>query len=307
MEAESSGSRIRLYVKLVRLQFIPVMVAPVLLGASIAWFVAKRLNPLLFSIALVGAVLLHLAANAIDDVYDMANGVDAASDRMFPKDSPGWKPLARGLISTRAGLRTSYLLYASSLLAGIYLSLVVGWLALGIALPGILLSYFYTAPPLKLDYRGLGLGEVAILLGFGPIPALGVFFVLTGSLSLLPVLASVPTGLLTTDVLISHDLIFYDAYKATGKISLSVMLGRHRGAQAFAVIGTLSYILVFLLVALQQIPISCLIVLLASPLFLSIADIKGVERAPPEYGARTVRAFLHSVLFTGLLAFGFVI
>jgi 1,4-dihydroxy-2-naphthoate octaprenyltransferase len=283
------------------------MVAPVLLGASIAWFVTKRLDPLLFSIALLGAVLLHLAANAIDDVYDLANGVDAVSDRMFPKDAPGWKPMARGLISARAGLRTSYLLYASSMLAGLYLSLVVGWLALGIALPGIFLSYFYTAPPLKLDYRGLGLGEVAVLFTFGPIPALGLFYVLTGSLSLLPVLASIPTGLLTMDVLISHDQIFYDAYKASGKNSLLVLLGRKRGAQAFTAIGVLSYVLVTLLVALRQIPLFCLIVLLALPLFLSVADVKGVERAPPEYGPRTLRAFLHSVLFTGLLAIGFVI
>jgi 1,4-dihydroxy-2-naphthoate octaprenyltransferase len=283
------------------------MVAPVLLGASVAWFLAKRLDPVLFSIALLGAVLLHLAANAIDDVYDMANGVDAVSDRMFPRDAPGWKPMVRGLISARAGLRTSYLLYASSILAGLYLSVVVGWFALGIALPGIFLIYFYTAPPLKLDYRGLGLGELAVLLTFGPIPALGVFYVLTGSLSLLPVLASIPTGLLTTDVLISHDLIFYDAYKAAGKNSLLVLLGRHRGAQAFVVIGSFSYVIIFLLVALRQIPLPCLSVLLALPLFLTVVDIKGVERAPPEYGPRTLRSFLHSVLFTGLLAVGFVI
>jgi 1,4-dihydroxy-2-naphthoate octaprenyltransferase len=283
------------------------MVAPVLLGASLAWFVTKRLDPVLFSIALLGAVLLHLAANAIDDVYDMANGVDAVSDRMFPRDAPGWKPIARGLISSGSGLRTSYLLYASSILAGLYLSVVVGWLALGIALPGIFLSYFYTAPPLKLDYRGLGLGELAVLFTFGPLPALGVFYVLTGSLSLLPVLAAIPTGLLTTGVLISHDLIFYDAYKASGKKSLLVLLGRHRGAQAFAVIGSISYIIIFVLVAFKQIPFSCLSVLLALPLFLTVVDIKGVERAPPEYGPRTLRAFLHSVLFTGLLAAGFVI
>ena len=59
----------------------------------------------------------------------------------------------------------------------------VGWIALAIAIPGILLSYFYVAPPLKLDYRGLGLGELSIFFSFGPIPALGAFYVLTGGLS----------------------------------------------------------------------------------------------------------------------------
>ena len=199
------------FAKLVRLQFIPVMVAPVALGAAAAWYLTSRFNALNFLLALAGSISLHLAANAIDDVYDHVNGVDSVSDKTFPREFPGWKPLTRGMISLKGGLEASGILYGFSLVVGLYLSLTVGWFALGIAIPGILLSYFYAAPPVKLDYRGLGMGELAIFLSFGPIPCLGTYYVLTGGLSLIPLILSIPTGLLTTSVLLSHDKIFFDA------------------------------------------------------------------------------------------------
>src|SRR6202007_2575299 len=98
------------------------------------------------------------------------------------------KPIPRGLMSVSQGLAISFAFYFVSISIGVYLAFAVGWVALAIAIPGVLLSYFYVAPPLKLDYRGLGLGEVSIFLGFGPIPALGAYYVLTGSLAALTIL-----------------------------------------------------------------------------------------------------------------------
>jgi 1,4-dihydroxy-2-naphthoate octaprenyltransferase len=278
------------------------MVAPVALGGATAYYVTKAFDPFLFSLSLIGAVLLHLAANAIDDVYDFASGVDAIAERVFPKDAPGWKPVARGLVTLREGLVVSAVLYGASILIGVYLSFVVGWLVLGIALPGILLSVAYTVPPLKLDYRGLGLGELSILLSFGPLPALGTYFVLTRSLSVFPVLAGIPSGLLTTGILISHDMIFQEVYIEAKKLSLEAVLGRKLATQVFSVTGVLAYVVVFALIAAGFLPWYSLAVLLALPVFLTVADFKGVERPPPAYGPRTIRAFLHSVLFTALLA-----
>jgi 1,4-dihydroxy-2-naphthoate polyprenyltransferase len=291
--------------RFVRLQFAPVMIGPVVLGAAIAWYSAKAFSPLLFALALVGSVSLLLAANGIDDVYDQINGVDATSDRFFPKEFPGWKPITRGVISVRDGFAISGLFYALSLAIGLYLSAVVGWVAIGIALPGILLSYFYTAPPLKLDYRGLGLGELSILLAFGPIPCLGAYYVLTGGVSLLPVVASVSTGLLTVNVLMMHDLIFLEPYRQSGKRSLAVLLGE--GGTRATVLGftALAYVMVLALVALGRVPVSGLLCFLAAPLFLwSMGPVPARQPAPQVFATRTVRTFLHTVAFTLLLALG---
>ncbi len=291
--------------RFVRLQFSPLMIGPVVLGAAIAWHVAKSFEPWLFVLALLGSVSLLLASNAIDDVYDQLNGVDATADRIFPKEFPGWKPITRGVISVRDGFVISGLLYSLSLFIGLYLSVVVGWLAIGIAVPGILLSYFYTAPPLKLDYRGLGLGELSIIFAFGPVPCLGAYYVLTGNVALLPVVASISTGLLTVDVLLMHDLLFFEPYREAGKRSLAVVLGAGRTQALVISLATLSYTITVVAVAVGWIPITGLVCLGAVPLFVWSRGRLPAGQSPPQmYATRTMRTFLHTVTFTLLLALG---
>ncbi|TLY14469.1 MAG: prenyltransferase [Thaumarchaeota archaeon] len=290
------------FAKLVRLQFIPVMVAPVALGAAAAWYLTSRFNASNFLLALAGSISLHLAANAIDDVYDHVNGVDSVSDKIFPREFPGWKPLTRGMISLKGGFEASGILYVFSLVVGLYLSLTVGWFALGIAIPGILLSYFYAAPPVRLDYRGLGMGELSIFLSFGPIPCLGTYYVLTGGLSLIPLILSIPTGLLTTSVLLSHDKIFFDAYREAGKRSLAVVLGRNLTNKLIFALGLVAYLLVFLFILLGYAPVYAAAVLLTIPLFVGAVDLAGRDASPPEHARRTMRAFVQSVTFTLLLS-----
>jgi 1,4-dihydroxy-2-naphthoate polyprenyltransferase len=291
--------------RFVRLQFAPVMIGPVILGAAVAWYSSKSFEPGIFALTLLGSLSLLLAANGIDDVYDQLNGVDATADRLFPKEFPGWKPITRGVISVRDGFVISGSFYALSLAVGLYLSVVVGWLAIGIALPGILLSYFYTAPPLKLDYRGLGLGELSILLSFGPIPCLGAYYVLTGGISLLPVVASVSTGLLTVNVLMMHDLIFYEPYRQSGKRSLAVVLGVERTQAAVLTLSALAYLIIVASVAAGRLPLAGLLCVAAVPLLLwSRWRVPPGQPPPQVFGTRTMRTFAHTVAFTLLLALG---
>lgn len=291
--------------RFVRLQFAPVMVGPVVLGAAVAWHATHVFEPALFVLTLLGSVSLLLAANGIDDVYDQLNGVDATADRLFPKEFPGWKPITRGVISIRDGFAISGLFYALSVGIGLYLSAVVGWLAIGIAIPGIVLSLFYTAPPLKLDYRGLGLGELSILLSFGPIPCLGAYYVLTGEVSLLPVAVSISTGLLTVDILMMHDLIFFEPYRQAGKRSLAVVLGAERTQSALLAFAALAYLIIMGSVAAGWIPPTGLLCVAALPLLLwSRGGVPDGQPPPQTYATRTMRTFAHTVAFTLLLAVG---
>jgi 1,4-dihydroxy-2-naphthoate polyprenyltransferase len=303
----ASGSKVGSFPRLLRAQFTPIMIAPVVLGTAVAWSSERAFVPGLFLLALAGAVSLHLAANGIDDVYDYINGADQVSERMFPPDAPSWKPIPRGMLTVGEAFKVSYFFYGLSLLIGAALSLLVGWYALAIAAPGILLSYFYTAPPLRLDYRGLGLGELSILFSFGPIPALGAYYVMAGHLATLPVLVALPSGLLTTSILISHDIIYYDAYKAAGKRSITVVLGRSKAATLSASLSVLGYALLPVMVAVGLVPTSGLVAFAALPLLLRSAGLRRNGNGPEEYGARTMAAFLDSTVFTLLLAAGFLI
>ena len=307
MAGSSVSERIALFFRFTRVQFLPVVFAPLLVGTAASWYVSRSINPALLLLLFLGSGALLIASNSIDDVYDYLNGVDQAAEKMFPKDFPGWKPIPRGLMSVSQGLVISFCFYMVSILTGVYLAIAVGWVALAIAIPGVLLSYFYVAPPLKLDYRGLGLGELSIFLSFGPIPALGAFYVLTHSLAALPVLASVACGLLTVDVLVTHDMIFYDSYKAAGKRSLTVVLGRVRAEWLALALAVAAYAFALSLVVARVLPVGCALIALAMPLLLRRGLPTGRERSPPEYGLKTQDLFLHGVAFSVFLAAGLVI
>ncbi len=307
MPGSSMNERIGLFFRFTRVQFLPVVFAPLAVGTAASWYVSHSVNLALLVLLFLGSTTLLIASNSIDDVYDYLNGVDLASERLFPKEFPGWKPIPRGLMSVGQGFAISFAFYFASVSIGVYLAFAVGWVALAIAIPGILLSYFYVAPPLKLDYRGLGLGELSIFLGFGPIPALGAFYVLTRGLAALPILLSFPCGMLTVDVLLTHDMIFYESYKEAGKRSLTVVLGRVKAEWLTVALGSAAYAFSLSLVALRAIPIGCLLVVLALPLLLRRGLPTGRERAPAEYGLKTQDLFLHSVAFSMLLAAGLLI
>jgi len=294
--------------RFVRAQFAPVMIAPVVLGGALAWRQAMAFDPAIFALTLLGSVSLLFAANGIDDVYDQLNGVDSTADRLFPKEFPGWKPITRGAITVRDGFVISGVFYVVSLVIGLYLSLLVGWLAIGIAIPGILLSYFYTAPPLKLDYRGIGLGELSILLSFGPIPCLGAYYVLTRGIALAAAAVPVSTGLLTVNVLLMHDLIFFEAYRQAGKRSLAVVLGAQRTLRVVLGFALLAYLIVAASVVVGWIPPLGLLCVAALPLLLWSQKGGAPSEPPPQViGRRTMKTFLHSVAFTLLLAMGLIL
>ena len=75
MSSNGKVSRLRLFFRLTRVQFLPVMIAPIVLGLAVSWFTSRALHPVLTFLVLTGSVSLHLAANSIDDVYDFVNGL----------------------------------------------------------------------------------------------------------------------------------------------------------------------------------------------------------------------------------------
>ena len=162
----SSSTLGRIY-RLARVQFIPVIISPVLIGTALAWFAQRIFIPSIFVLALLASVLLHLGANTIDDVYDFESGVDVTSNKMFPPDFGGWKVLPRGLMTFNQAKLLAYSFLVPAILIGFYLAYVAGPVILLLGFVGVFFAYFHVAPPLRLGYRGLGLSEFGIFLSFG--------------------------------------------------------------------------------------------------------------------------------------------
>ncbi len=294
--------------RLSRVQFLPVILSPVLLGTAVAWQTSLAINWLFFALALIGASLLHLASNVINDVYDYKSGVDEITERSFPRDFPGWKVLPRGIVSLSAARLYAYLFYLGGVLIGLYLFYLTGLTVLILGILGVLFSYTYVAPPLRLDYRGLALGELAIFASFGPIPVLGAYYIQARNILLAPALASVPLGLLTAVLLLNHDLIFHDVYKEGGKRSLAVVMGRPAAAKLSIFLSTFCYPFLLLMILTGVFPITTGAAFVGLVILAFLIQIYSKPNLQiPDYGKATTLSLFHSLAFGILLAMGFLL
>ena len=295
---------LEIFFRLTRFQFLPLILLPASLGAALAYRYSSAFNLGYFLLVILGVALLHLGANSIDDCYDYENGVDAIANSLFPPNFGGWKPLPRRYISLAKAKMVSVLLFLASILISIYFWVFVGYWSFIFAIGGTLLAIFYTAPPLKLDYRGKGLGEVAILLAFGPIPVLGSFYVQIGTLNLSALLISVAVGIMTVTILIDHDLIFYEVYRQAKKFSLGAVLGRSRALTASLFLTIVSYALVFISIGLRILPITSIIAPIISAAILArkSGTFRRANEQPPFYVPFTANALLADWMFTLILA-----
>jgi 1,4-dihydroxy-2-naphthoate octaprenyltransferase len=303
-EKERPPGKLSLFLRLTRFQFIPLIILPGIVGTALAFSQYGRINFQFLGLVMLGIILLHLGANAIDDCYDYQNGVDQIANSTFPRDFGGWKPLPRGYYSLKEAKVMSLALFAGSLALGAFFGYVVGLWAFVLGVVGILLAFFYCAPPLKLDYRGLALGELAIFFSFGPIPVVGTYYVQTGILGLNALLVSVPIGIMTVTILIDHDLIFYEVYSQARKLSLATVLGRRRALLTSLALTLLAFGLIVAYVTVHFLPVWSL----AAPIISGMMLFRKrnvyweANRPPPDYVSFTVNALLANWLFTLLLA-----
>jgi 1,4-dihydroxy-2-naphthoate octaprenyltransferase len=187
-----------------------------------------------------------------------------------------------------------------------------GWPVVAFALGGFLLSFAYTAPPLRLKKHGLG--EPTVLVVWGPLMVGGTYYAATGHLPISVVFASLPYALLCTAVLMGKhiDKIPWDARDGTH--TLPVLLGERAARRLTQGMMVSFYVLVALLVGLGTLPIAALLVVFALPKLVTIwtpfSEPKPSE--PPEgfpvwplwYAAL---AFIHTRRAGGLLVLGLIV
>ncbi len=172
-------------------------VVPVLVGTSLAasdghlaWMPALA--------ALLGAVLIQLGTNFVNDSADFHRGADGP-DRLGPP-----RAVAMGWLSSRQVTGGAIVVLAAAVAVGGYLSWVAGWPILVLGLLSVVCAVAYTAGPLPLGY--LGLGDLFVLLFFGFGAVCGSYFVQAGTLTVPSVCAGAVVGTLATAILVVNNL-----------------------------------------------------------------------------------------------------
>ena len=216
------------------------------LSAAIAGMYAWKdgaFDPGRWVLLAIGLVFAHATNNMINDLTDYQKGVD--KDNYF-RTQYGPQPIEQGLMTKKELLTYVAVTGVIALAAGLPLVLANGLVAWLLLASGVLFVLFYTWP---LKY--IGLGEIAVILVWGPLMIGGGYFIITGNWSWNVVLASLPYALGTTMVIFGKHIDKLPEDKAKGIHTLPVLLGEK--AARYTAIGMMvvQYTLVIYLIAIK--------------------------------------------------------
>lgn len=241
---------------------LPAAATPVLVGSACAYAAGGlAVGPALA--ALLGALLLQVAANFANDVFDFEKGADTGA-RLGPT-----RAVQAGWISGRAMRRALGLVLALTLIVGVYLVSVAGPLLIVLGVASIVAAVAYTAGPFPLGYHGLG--DVAVFIFFGVVAVAGTTFVQLGRITELAWASSVAVGSLTTAILVVNNVRDAATDVLADKRTLAVRFGVGFGIAEYHVLFGLAYALPFWFLVRGQLTLWALLPWLSLPLAIDLS------------------------------------
>jgi len=207
-----------------RLPFITASVLPFIFGSLIS---RQNFNLPGFLAGLFAVAFTHSSANLINDYFDSKSGVDW-QDKKYYVFFGGSKLIQENVVPEKFYLRLAEFSAGIALLCVILLAFILkSFFVLLIFLLIIILSWQYTARPLRFSYNYLG--EAFIFLLFGPVLVAGGYFIQTGiAFDWRSFILSLSPGFFTAAILFANEIPDFPDDKKSGKNNLVSLCGdRH--------------------------------------------------------------------------------
>jgi 1,4-dihydroxy-2-naphthoate polyprenyltransferase len=203
------------YLLATRPAFLTITLAGCLLGFATAVAGGAAFDWTRALATLLLALLAHAGINVLNDYCDHLNGTDARNTQRIYPFTGGSRFIQNGVLTPRQVRGLAAALFAVTIAGGLWLLSVAGAGLFWIGLAGLTIGWAYSAPPLRLNSRGLG--EFCVATGF-LLVIVGADFVQRGTFVLLPWLAGAPYALLVTNVLYINQFPDRTADRASGKL-----------------------------------------------------------------------------------------
>ncbi|MGE5374923.1 MAG: prenyltransferase [Bacteroidota bacterium] len=212
----------------------------------------------------LGLILAHASNNIFNDYTDYVRGVDQDN---YYRNIYGAQPVASGLMTKRQHLTYFLVTLLAAGFFGLSLLYYTGfstttWVLIGL---GAFFLLFYTWP-----LKGLALGELAVLIVWGPLMIGGGYYILTQVWSWNVVVASLPYVLGVTTVIFGKHIDKLAMDKAKGIHTLPVVIGEKPSRYAVLAMMVAPYLFTVYLIAIKFFTPIMLLVFLALPTFLKI-------------------------------------
>jgi len=225
--------KINLWQTIARGYTIPQSIIPYVFAVVLA---AKhyKVDYFLSFLGLIGVVLVHMSINMLDDCFDWKKGAVEEYKKLLDSGMQARTHkcfyLEQNLTTLNTVFAVAFSMDAIACLIGLYVAYKVGFSVIIIALFAGIMGFFYSAPPLRLSYRGLG--EIAIAIIFGPLIMFGAYITAGGILDKPIVLSSIIIGVLIANIGHTHAIMDFESDKKVGKTSLPTLVGSKYNAIA---------------------------------------------------------------------------
>jgi len=250
-----------------RVPFLLLTPACVLLGIATAFRSNAQINPLHVLLVLVGAICTHISVNSFNEYDDFKSGLDARTERTPFSGGSGTLPANPGM--AKIALTIALVSLGIVALIGLYFTRLHGLTLLPLGLLGMFVIVAYT-PWLT---RNPLLCLIAPGLGFGPLMVMGTHFALTGHYSWMAFTASLVPFFLVSNLLLLNQFPDVEADKTVGRRHFPILIGRRLSSFIFSTFLVLTYVIIVIGVALSILPIGSLLGL--ATLILAIPLLKG--------------------------------
>ena len=204
---------------------LPQSLIPSILAVSLASS-TQEFSWWLACLAVLGVMATHLGLNLFDDYFDY---IKKKSDYREELVHEGFRAriskcayLTSGKATVKQLLKACVIFCAIGILIGCVIFYFRGITILYIAAITAVLGLFYSAPPFRFSY--LGLGELIIGFIFGPLNMIGTYYAASGTIDNTILFISVPVGLLVMNIVYVHSILDFIPDKKIGKRTLAVLL-----------------------------------------------------------------------------------
>lgn len=253
-----------LWLRIIRPQTLFASLCPVLValtameGEIHSWTAAAT--------TVICALALQILSNLINDYYDFRRGTDKKGRAGFRR------ALAEGEVSERE-MRTACLIALGvSILCGLYLIYVGGWVIMAIGVSALLFAWLYTATDYSLSY--LGIADIFVFLYYGVVASVGTCWLQQLSFSWKVFYAGAVCGLISMCVLLINNLRDMEGDRAVGKKTLPVRFGRKAGLALMLLVVLLMPLMAYLAFGIS---LPMLVVVPALCLFVAVCRASGVQ------------------------------
>jgi 1,4-dihydroxy-2-naphthoate octaprenyltransferase len=251
-----------------RLPFLILTPACVVLGLATAIWTSGHVNWLHFFLVLIGALSAHISVNTFNEYFDFKSGLDAKTIRTPFSGGSGMLPENPEM--RNAALIMAWVFLALTGAIGIYFGFRIGLGILPLGVLGLIIIYFYTEWITRYPLLCL----LAPGLGFGLLMVMGTNFVLTGQYSWTAFIASLVPFFLVSNLLLLNQFPDMEADQSVGRKHYPIQIGKQKSSLIYISFLLLPFAAVGLGVATGLFPLSSLIGFLSLLLVLPI--IKGV-------------------------------